>query len=142
MPATFYVDQARSFQGVMFLSSAPKLKFGSQQQDTNADGQPRWEVQCVVSYEQFGRRENEILKIGVVGPKDPGEALNFMPQPVELVNFRVGVMPVKTEKTRNRQGIEVDKTTGGTAFYQADEIRSLAAVPGQAKTATKISGEA
>jgi len=129
MPATFYVDQARSFKGCMFLNSAPKMKFGSQLQDTNADGLPKWEAQVVVTYEQFGRPENEILKIGVVGPKDPGEALGHMPQPVELVNFRVGVMPVKTEKVKNKQGDMVDRTTGGTAFYQADELRSLGAVP-------------
>jgi hypothetical protein len=126
MPAIFHVDQARTFSMVMFLSSAPKMAFGTQQQDTAKDGTPKWEVQVVASFTQFGRTENEILKVGVLSHDDPAKALNGMPQPVELVGFRVGVSPAEKRTDKNGN----DRVVGGTAWYQADEIRALSAVPG------------
>lgn len=126
MPAIFHVDQARTFKAVMFMSVSPKTVFGNNEvQDKTKDGTPKWEVQVVASFEQFGKIENEILKIGVNSHKNPGEALQHMPQPVELVGFRVGVSPV--EKRTDSNGRE--RITGGTAWYQADEVRALNAVP-------------
>ena len=126
MPAIFHVDQAATFSMVMFLSSAPKTVFGkNDQQDTTKDGTPKWEVQVVASFQGFGgKTENEILKVGVAAHKDPGAAVGG-PAPVELVGFRVGVSPA--EKRTDRNGNE--KIVGGTAWYQADEIRPLSAVP-------------
>ncbi len=126
MPAIFHVDQARTFQMVMFLSSAPKMVFGSNdKQDTTKDGLPKWEVQVVASFIAFGGKlENEILKIGVASYQDPAAALGG-PQPVHLNGFRVGVSPA--EKRTDRNGNE--KIVGGTAWYQADEIVSVNAVP-------------
>ncbi|MFK0182561.1 hypothetical protein ACIQVR_42175 [Streptomyces xanthochromogenes] len=132
MPAIFRVDQAATFSMVMFLSSAPKMQFGTQQQDTTKDGIPKWEVQVVASFTQFGRTENEILKVGVVSHGDPAAAIGGMPQPIELVGFRVGVTPA--EKRTDRNGNE--RIMGGTAWYQADEIRSTSAVPTSRKAAT------
>ena len=131
MPAIFHVDQARTFSMVMFLSCAAKMQIGTQTQDKTKDGMPKWEVQVVASFTQFGRTENEILKVGVVSYDDPAKALNNMPQPVELVGFRVGVTPA--EKRTDRNGNE--KIMGGTAWYQADEIRALSAVPTGRKSA-------
>ncbi|MER5443918.1 hypothetical protein [Streptomyces sp. NPDC002790] len=126
MPAIFHVDQARTFKAVMFMSAAPKTEFGKNDvQATLKDGTPKWEVQVVASFEQFGKVENEILKIGVNSYKNPGEALQHMPQPVELVGFRVGVSPVDKRVDQNGR----EKITGGTAWYQADEVRALNAAP-------------
>jgi hypothetical protein len=126
MPAIFFVNQTQSFRGVMFLSSTAKTVFGdNQKQDTTSDGIPKWEVQVVATFDQFGRAENEILKIGVASYKDPAEALGGMPQPVELVNFRIGVTPV--EKRNDKNGVE--RITGGKVWYQADEVRSTAQAP-------------
>jgi len=136
MPAIFHVDQAATFSMVMFLSSAPKMQFGTQQQDTAKDGTPKWEVQVVASFTQFGRTENEILKVGVLSHQDPAAPLQGMPQPVELVGFRVGVTPA--EKRTDRNGNE--KIMGGTAWYQADEIRALNAVPTSRKSAASQEG--
>ncbi|MFE7731617.1 hypothetical protein ACFU5D_38335, partial [Streptomyces anthocyanicus] len=112
---------------------SPKMQFGTQQQDTAKDGTPKWEVQVVASFTQFGRTENEILKVGVLSHSNPGDALQNMPQPVELVGFRVGVTPA--EKRTDRNGNE--KVVGGTAWYQADEIRSTSAVPTSRKSASQ-----
>jgi hypothetical protein len=125
MPAIFYVDQAKSFNMLMFLSSSPKTVFGNNdKQDTTKDGVPKWEVQVVATFQQFGRVENEILKIGIASHQDPAQTLGG-PQPVELVGFRVGVSPA--EKRTDRNGNE--KIVGGTAWYQADEVRAINAVP-------------
>lgn len=137
MPAIFHVDQARTFQGVMFLSSAPKMVFGQQdKQDVTRDGTPKWEVQVVATFEQFGKAENEILKVGVQSHSDPSAGIGG-PQPVELVNFRVGIAPV--DKRVDNQGRE--KVTGGTAWYQADEVRPLNSTPAQ-RSSSKQSQEA
>jgi hypothetical protein len=133
MTAIFHVDQAATFRMVMFLSSAPKLVFGKDIQDTNSDGVPRWEVQIVASFEGFGGKvENEVLKVGMVDHRDPADALGGMPQPVQLVGFRVGVMPPKSVKDKDGR----DKISGGTAFYQADGLQPLG-VP-----ATRAAGKA
>ncbi|MFI1801984.1 hypothetical protein ACH427_32280, partial [Streptomyces sp. NPDC020379] len=113
MPAIFHVDQARTFKLVMFLSCSPKMAFGTQQQDKTKDGLPKWEVQVVAGFDQFGRVENEVLKIGVASHTDPAQPLGGMPQPVELVGFRVGVSPVETKKDKNGN----DVVRGGTAWY-------------------------
>ena len=131
MPAIFHVDQARTFTMVMFLSSSPKMQFGTQMQDKTKEGLPKWEVQVVASFSQFGRTENEILKVGVAAHQDPALPLQGMPQPVELVGFRVGVTPAEKRTDKNGN----DRITGGTAWYQADEIRSLSAVPTGRKSA-------
>lgn len=134
MPAIFHVDQAKTFRGVMFMSASPKPVFGKNDvQETTKDGIPKWEVQVVASFDQFGKIENEILKVGVVSYKNPGDELSHMPQPVELVGFRVGVTP--PEKRIDKNGRE--QITGGKAWYQADEIRALGAtVPPQAAKKT------
>lgn len=137
MPAIFHVDQSRTFKAVMFMSCSPKTVFGNNdKQDTTKDGTPKWEVQLVASFEQFGRIENEILKVGVNSHQNPGEALQHMPQPVELVNFRVGVSPV--EEREDSRGNK--KITGGKAWYQADEVRPLNAVPTSRKAAASQEG--
>ncbi|MGW1306723.1 hypothetical protein ACWD5R_44915 [Streptomyces sp. NPDC002514] len=112
MPAIFHVDQARTFKMVMFLSSAPKTVFGNNaQQDTTKDGIPKWEVQVVATFEQFGEIENEILKVGVASQADPGQTVGG-PQPVELVGFRVGVSPAEKRTDKNRK----ERVVGGTAW--------------------------
>lgn len=134
MPAIFHVDQAATFRMVMFLSSSPKLVFGSQtQQDVTSDGTPKWTVEVVAGFEQFGRVTNEVLKIGVASHQDPAAALGGMPQPVHLNGFRVGVAPVETKKDKNGN----DVVRGGTAWYAADGIVAANAVPASRKTASQ-----
>jgi hypothetical protein len=124
MPAIFTVDQAATFRQVFFMSCDPKMGFGELRdvQETNSEGVPKWVVQVVATFEQFGRAENEILKVGMVGHVDPTKHLGGMPQPVQLAGFRVGVSKVE-ERTNPKTGEK--RVVGGQAWYQADEIRSL-----------------
>ena len=118
MPQNFKIDQAATFANMIVLSSAPKLKYGSDvDQECTKDGTPKWEVQVAAGFQQFGKITNEVLKIGVASSKDPTEGLPPY-APVELIGFEVGVM----EKTgKDGQGI------GFQVWYRAQEIRSTAA---------------
>lgn len=125
MPQNFKVDQAATFANVILLSSAPKLKFGSDvDQECTKEGVPKWEVQVAAGFHQFGKITNEVLKIGIAAAKDPADGLTPY-SPVELVGFEVGVM----EKT----GKDV-QITGAQTWYRAEAIRSTAAT-GPAKSA-------
>lgn len=121
MPATFKVDQAATFKGLAFNTSAPKMQFGTQSQETDAQGMPKWEVQVTAMFEGFqGKIETEVLKVGVVSSKDPGEGL--MPfTPVQLVGFEVGVM----DKTTRDRNTGETKVVGAQVWYRAAEIRPL-----------------
>lgn len=125
MPQNFKVDQAATFANVILLSSAPKLKFGSDvDQECTKEGVPKWEVQVAAGFHQFGKITNEVLKIGIAAAKDPADGLTPY-SPVELVGFEVGVM----EKT-GKDG----QITGAQTWYRAEAIHSTAAI-GPAKSA-------
>lgn len=125
MPQNFKVDQAATFANVILLSSAPKLKFGSDvDQECTKEGVPKWEVQVAAGFHQFGKITNEVLKIGIAAAKDPADGLTPY-SPVELVGFEVGVM----EKT-GKDG----QITGAQTWYRAEAIRPTAAT-GPAKSA-------
>jgi len=123
MPATFVVDQAATFSAVVLLSCEPKLAFGSTEQDKDKDGTPKWELQLVGGFRQFGRTVNEVIKVGVVSHKNPAESIPPF-SPVQLVNFEVGVM----EKTKG------DTVIGVQVWYRAESVRPIGAVPNGRKS--------
>lgn len=124
MPQTFIVDQRATFEAVAFLSAEPKMAFGSRdRQETSADGTPKWTVELVAGFRQFGKVTSEVIKVGVTSHKNPGEGLT-MYTPVHLVNFTVGVNPPE-ERTNDKTGQK--RIVGGTAWYRCDEIRSALA---------------
>lgn len=130
MPQTFVVDQRATFQAVAFLSAEPKIAFGTRdKQETSADGTPKWTVELVAGFLQFGKVTSEVIKVSVTSHRNPGEGLG-MYTPVHLINFVVGVNPPEKRVGQNGQ----EKIVGGTAWYRCDEIRSAVA-PANAKAA-------
>lgn len=129
MPQNFKVDQAATFANMILLSSAPKLKFGSDvDQECTKDGTPKWEIQLAAGFSQFGKIQNEVLKVGVAAAKDPADGIQPY-SPVELVGFELGVME-KTGKSGEIVGVQV--------WYRAEQLRSTAATsapPAAAKSA-------
>lgn len=125
MPQIYAIDQAATFERVMWLSSASKTRFGSDVQETNKDGVPKWEVQLVASFRQFGRSTNEIIKVGMTSPSQPGTDLGPA-EPVQLVGFEIGVMDKK-----NREG----QIVGAQVWYRCQEVRSLSATGSRGKSA-------
>lgn len=133
MPQTFVVDQAATFTSVAFLEANPRLQFGSDRQDTLADGTPKWDVQLIAGFrDQFGKTAHEVIRVGVAAGRNPGDGLSPY-TPVQLVNFVVGVMPAEIRKDARGQ----EKVSGGTTWYRADEIRPIAATGGRKTAATE-----
>ncbi len=121
MPQTFVIDQSATFGGVAFLESAPRLAFGTQDQDRTADGTPKWDVSLVANFKDgFGRSQHEVIKVGIASHQDPGADLSSY-TPVQLVNFVVGVVPPEVRKDARGQ----EKLVGGTTWYRADGLQSL-----------------
>ena len=121
MPQTFVVDQRATFEAVAYLSCEPKIVFGTKdRQETSADGTPKWSVELVAGFRQFGKVTSEVIKVSVTSAKNPGDGLS-MYTPVNLVNFTVGVNAPE-ERTNEKTGQK--RIVGGTAWYRCDEIRS------------------
>ena len=117
MIQNFAIDQAATFESLLFLSCEPKTAFGdSFRQETTKDGTPKWEAQLVARFRQFGRATNEIIKVGLVAERAPADAL-APAAPVELVGFEIGVMDKK-----DRNG----NVTGAQVWYRCQEVRSTA----------------
>jgi hypothetical protein len=130
MFSNFKIDQAATFAGVAFLSAEPKLKFGSStdQECAKGTGTPKWTVQVVAGFmDQFGKIQNEVMKIGVVSERNPGEGLAPY-TPVHLIGFEVGVM----EKTKRHPDSGEERVIGVQVWYRAKEIRSTAATGAKA----------
>lgn len=121
MPQTFIVDQAQTFKALAFLSAEPKIEYGSRdKQEMTKDGLPKWEIQLVAGFYQFGKIANEVLKVNYAGPHNPADYIG-MYQPVQLLNFTVGVNP--PEERTNDKGVK--RIVGGTAWYRCDDIQPV-----------------
>lgn len=123
MPQTFIIDQAATFQAMAFLGAEPRIEFGTRdKQEMTKDGLPKWDLQIVAGFkDNFGKVNNEVLKVGFAGPKNPAEFLG-MYTPVQLINFTVGVIEKTAREDRS-------KVVGHTIWYRCDDIRPLTPAP-------------
>jgi hypothetical protein len=116
MPAgSFIVDTSKTFAVALMMSSGPKLKFGSAEQDVSATGERKWEVQCAVTFQsEYGMPPaSDVIKITVLGGTDPAQGI-APGTPVTFESFKVGISaPEKTER-----GIR-----GGKPYYQAGAVK-------------------
>jgi len=118
----FKIDQAATFDSIRLLSVAPKTAFGDQyRQESTKDGVAKWEAQLVAGFRQFGRTQNEIIKVGIAAEHDPGEGI-APASPVELVDFEIGVM----EKTKRDPNTGEERVIGVQVWYRCGQIRSTA----------------
>lgn len=117
VPQNFKIDQAATFESLLFLACEPKMAFGdSYRQETTKDGVPKWEHQLVARFRVFGRATNEIIKVGEAAEHQP--CADLPPAtPVELIGFEIGVMDKK-----DRNG----NVTGAQVWYRCQEVRSTA----------------
>jgi len=115
MPGTFVVQADRTFGTMLLMGSAPKMKFGTDQQDVAATGERKWEVQVAASWlPEYGMRPvSEVISVTVLGGTDPAAGIS-PGSPVEFEQFRVGV------SAPERRG---DRVTGGKAWYQGSGLR-------------------
>ncbi len=118
MPQNFKVDQTRTFNSVLLLGVEPKTAFGDPyRQETAKDGTPKWAAQLAVEFRAFGRAQRELINVGLVSEKNPGEAI-APGTPVELLDFEIGVM-----ERKNREGV----VTGVQVWYRAGSLRPTSA---------------
>lgn len=121
----FVVSQDETFSQVVALSAEPKAKFGSNEQDTTADGLGKWTVQLVAGFtDPFGRSQNEVLNVTVASKDNPLASVGQL-TPVRLKGFEVGVMDRK-----NREG----QVIGAQVYYRAEAIEPAHATSGRSKS--------
>jgi hypothetical protein len=120
MPSGSYkIDTGATFAAIMLMSSGPKLKFGTDQQDISQAGERKWEAQLVVTFNSDypGMRPlSEVILVTITGgDHDPCQGV-LPGTPVEVDGFQVGVSA--PEARANGRGI-----MGGKPFYSARGIR-------------------
>lgn len=128
MPGTFAIDITNTFATALLMASAPKMRFGTQEQDITANGERKWEVQAAVTFhaEHGMRPVSEVISITVAAGTDP--AASIPPgTPVEFVGFRLGISA--PERGQN------DRIRGGKAWYQASGLRPVHARQGKQEQA-------
>jgi hypothetical protein len=119
MATNFVIDQAASFKRAHLIQVDPRIGFGTDKQDTTKEGVPVWQAQVMITQENFGRDANEIVKVTIVSPKDPGEGVPPF-APVRLHNLQVGVMAT-TKRDRNTGTEEI---TGAGVYFRCDRIEA------------------
>jgi len=112
----FKIDATQTFTHLMLLNVEPKLSFRSEEQECTKDGVPKWEAQIAAGFRQFGKVVNEVIKVGMAAPKNPGDGLT-PGTPVQLLGMEVGVME-KTTKDGRPVGFQV--------WYRAEGLRPIA----------------
>ena len=120
-PQIFRVDQAATFEAVAVLQVGPKTAFRSDEQlrADSGKGELKWEGEFNVAFMGFGgKRQFSIMKVGFVGPRNPGDGVPPY-TPVQLVGLEVGVMDkTVTDKTTG----EV-RTVGAQVWYRAEGMQ-------------------
>jgi hypothetical protein len=114
---TLAVNPAATYAAVLLMSCGPKIEYGTTVQATSADGTPKHEVQCAVTYlaEPGQRAISEVINVTITSHVNPVDGL-AIPCPVELVDLRVGwSLP---------QARENGRVSGGKPWYQASGMRS------------------
>jgi hypothetical protein len=120
---TYKIDQTRTFASLLFLSCEPRTAFGEQdKQELTKDGLPKWEAQFVAGFRQFGRPQNEIIRVGIAAERNPADGI-ALAAPVELIDFEIGVM----EKTKRDPETGAERIVGLTIWYRAQAIRTTSA---------------
>ena len=130
MIQNFKIDQTRTFSSVLLLGVEAKTAFGeSDRQETTRDGMPKWTAQLAAEFRAFGRPQRELINVGLIAEKNPGDGL--MPgTPVELLDFEIGVMEKK-----NRDG----QVIGVQVWYRAGSLRAISAAGGRNRQVEAVS---
>ncbi len=122
MPGTITVAQQETFAAPpITVAVAPKLKFGTDVQEVNKDGEAKWTVQAAVTYApQFGMKAvAEVIEVTVTG-EDPSAFL-APGTPIEFNRLQVGVSAPE-QRDNGRGGTRV---SGGKLWFTAAGVRPV-----------------
>ena len=128
--ATVTIDTRNTFSSAIFLGSAAKTIFGTDQPDIAKDGQRKFSVDIAVTYtvDQPGRKPvSEVISVSVMGA-DPAATI-AVGSPVEFDALKAGV----SAPSRNDRG----GVSGGRMWFSASAIRPAASANGRPLASAK-----
>jgi hypothetical protein len=132
----YKINTRETFAAMLLLSSGPRMRYGTDEQDITQNGERKWSAELAVTmHPEAGRRPvSEVISVGLIGGnEDP--ARSIMPgTPVEVDGFQVGVMAPEKREGSNR-------ISGGKAYFSATAIRPAAGVNGQRQPVGASKGE-
>ena len=118
MPGTFAVNTEATFTACVLISSGPKAKFGAaDQQETNAQGMPKWLVEVAVTFTPGvpGMKPvSELVSVTITAPVNPADGF-AVGTAITFQDFRVGLNAAE----RGENG----RIRGGKLWYNAAAIR-------------------
>lgn len=119
MPGMIMVSQSETFEAALFLGSAQKMKFGTEDPDISAGGERKYSAEVAVTYQpEFGRKAvSEVISVSFTGT-DPGATITAG-TPVEFDRLRCSVSA--PEMRDNGRGPRV---SGGRLYWVAAGIRA------------------
>lgn len=120
--AAYVIDQPATFAAPpTVLGSAPRMKYGTNQQDIDPNGQPKWTVRVSAVYRPLPGQlpVAEQMDVTVMG-ENPEKSCQPGTQ-VQFTNLRVGYSSAE---------IKGDRIRGGKPYFGADSV-----APVQAKAA-------
>jgi hypothetical protein len=133
---TFTIDQKLTFSAAVLISSGPKFKFQSDQQDTTNSGVKRWE--CIVSVVGISDNGmppgNDNLSVGINAEHDPFTGLS-QGALVTFDNLRVGHSTAEIKEKGGRT-----RVAGGKPWFTANGIRAASSATQAADAVSKHFG--
>jgi hypothetical protein len=129
MPGAIAIDTRNTFAAAIFLGSAQKMLFGTDQPDVAKDGQRKYAADVAVTYlAEPGRKPvSEVISVSVLGT-DPAATITAG-SPVEFDGLTCGVMAPQ----RNERG----GVSGGKLYFMARAIRASAPANGRPLASAK-----
>jgi hypothetical protein len=114
---TFMIDTGRTFSAALLMSSGPKLKFGTPDQDIAQDGQRKWEINAAMTWhtEPGKRPVSELVRVTILGGTDPAAGI-AAGTPIEFHDLRLGV----STPEMGERGVR-----GGRPWYQAGGLHAV-----------------
>jgi hypothetical protein len=114
-----YLVHPDTFTNAILVEVAPRMAFGTDQQETDKNGTPKWVAQVAVTFvtPPGMPATPELIAVGIVSATSPADTC----QPGGQVTFdglRLGV----TDPAINKNG----RVTGGRPWFTAAAIRSAA----------------
>lgn len=127
MPARYVVDRS-TFSNCLLLSSGPKMKFGTAEQDVSMTGERKWKVSVAATFAAEPGRQpfSELLDVTILGGADPATGIT----PGTAVEFE-GLVVSTIPPEQGERGIK-----GGKPWHMARAVR-----PANGRPAAAAKGE-
>ncbi len=112
------IDTGRTFAALVLMSAGPRTKYQSAEQDTTADGRPKWQLEVAATWlAEPGRRAvSDVISVVIPAAADPAAGL-AVPCAIALDGLRMGVSAPEA-----REG---GRVWGGKPWWQAEAVHAV-----------------